>query len=401
MFASPYADQDEERTQVGCTPPRVADGAARILVPDSDNDDSLGLPLSQEQPSNVYVPAARAFSKRAARCAAALLEHHDAATASSPSSPAHKQKCIQQLGRLGGAYRSLAHGKAVTIWVRYQDLNARVIRETEAFFEEHMADYLAHPHVTRKNGAPSAALKTIFSCSVQGNPPEALVGCRAPLLSSASPTYPTHATPHSGDALGEDTTHPPAGYAISRGEQCALSLLLMEDTPEEKQASSPLPTFSGLHTSKRGSPRVGLSESLRDSTSHSSFLSDTHATVPFWVYEDDSDDSVRSPPSPAAHRGGGASAAKRFRKRGRSDTTGAWPQYSKGQRGETCTARALVFDDELSSLSSPQNAATREEKVLAHRDLSALASMSATLIELQNQRAQWDMLRQQSLFTPF
>ncbi|CAG9568920.1 hypothetical protein LMJF_06_1200 [Leishmania major strain Friedlin] len=394
MSAYPYVGPEDRNTQVQCTPPRQAGDAARILVPDSDNDDSLGLPISQESSPSVCVPAARTFSKRAARCAEALLQRHDAA-----ASAVHKHRCMQQLGRLGGAYRALAHGQPVTIWVRYQDLNARVIRETEAFFEGHMADHLAHPHVTRKNGVLAAAPKAAFGFNPQRRLPEGSLGCRAPLPSSPSPAHAAHAMLSSDGAVEAHACPPQAGYSLSRGEQCALSLLFIEDTVDPNYTSSPLPTFTAHYTSDDRSQRMGLSESLCDTWSHGSYLSDTHATMPFWMYGEDAD-SVRCSPTPAAHRGDSPSAARQHRKRGRGDTTGAEPQHLKGRRGERCTARALAFD-ELSASSSSQHATPREESTTARGGTPVAPSLSATVIELQNQRVQCDLLRRQSLFSLF
>ncbi|CBZ31707.1 hypothetical protein, unknown function [Leishmania donovani] len=392
MFAYPYGDPDDQNAQVECTLLRQAGDGARILVPDSDNEDSLGLPISQESSPSVCVPAARAFSKRAARCAAALLQRHDAT-----ASAVHKHKCMQQLGRLGGAYRSLAHGQPFTIWVRYQDLNARVIRETEAFFEGHMADHLAHPHVTRKNGVLAAAPKAAFGFNPQRRSPEASLGCRAPLPSSPSPAHAAHAMLSSNGVVEAHASPPQTGYFLSRGEQCAFSLLFMEDTVDPNYTSSPLPTFPTHHTSDDRSQRMGLSESLCNALSHGSCLSDTHAAMPFWMYGEDAD-SVRCSPAPAAHRGDSPRAARQHCKRGRGDTTGAEPQHLKGRRGELGTARALVFD-ELSTSSSSQHTTPREESATARRGTPAPPSLSATVIELQNQRVQWDLLRRQSLFS--
>ncbi|CBZ23602.1 hypothetical protein, unknown function [Leishmania mexicana MHOM/GT/2001/U1103] len=394
MFAYPYVDPDDPNAQAECTPPRPAGGAARILIPDSDNDDSLGLPISGESSPSARAPAVRTFSKRAARCAAALLQRHDAAP-----SVVHKHKCLQQIGRLGGAYGSLAHGQPFTIWMRYQHLNARVIRETEAFFGGHMADHLAHPHVTPKNGVLTAAPKAAFGCNPQRRSPEATLGCRTPLPSSPSPAHAAHAMLNSCGAVDVHAFPPQTGYSLSRGEQCAISLLLMDDTADANCTSSPLPTFTAHHTSDDGSRRMGLSESLCDRLSHESCLADTSAAMPFWMY-DEGADSVRCSPTPAAHHGDSPSAARRHRKRGRGDTIGTEPQHPKGRRGEMCTARALVFD-ELSRSSSSQQTTPREESTTARRDKLVPPSLSATVIELQNQRVQWDLLRRQSLFSPF
>ncbi|KAG5486774.1 hypothetical protein LSCM1_08030 [Leishmania martiniquensis] len=393
MFVRPYVDHGEEHAQVECIPPREKGGTTRILVPDSDNDDSLGPPISQESPSSAGAPAARAFSKRAARCAAALLRRHGAA-----SSPVQKQKCMQQLGRLGGPYRSLSRGQHFAIWLRCGDLNARVIRETEAFFEGRMAERIAHPHITRANGALNAAPKAAFDVRSQRRSPEAPLGCRAPLPSCASPTPAVPLTSHRSGPVDADATPPQAGYSLSRGEQCALSLLLMEDTGgAPSYTSSPLPTYAAHGTSGSGHRDMGLSESLCDSLSHGICLPEIRATVPFWVYGDDIE-SVHSSPSPAAHQSESSSAAQRHAKRSRSDTNESGTQHLKGRRGEGCTARELIFHD-LSTPSSPPKTAPGAEQTATRCGASMRASLSATVIELQNQRLQWDVLRQQSLFT--
>ncbi|KAG5507524.1 hypothetical protein JIQ42_07822 [Leishmania sp. Namibia] len=393
MFISPYAGHDEEHAQIECTPPRGNGSAARILVPDSDTDDSLGLPISKVSPSSISTPAARAFSKRAARCAAALLSRHDAA-----ASAVHQQKCMHQLGRLGGAYRSLAQGQPCTIWVRCHDLNARVIRETEAFFEGRMTDRLAHPHVTRENRVLEAAPKAAFDVHSQRRSPEASLGCRAPLPSCTQPTQAARSMPNGSSAVDVEATPPQTGYSLSRGEQSALSLLCMEDTAGAKYMPSPLPTFAAHSTSDGGSWRMSLSESLCDRLSHRSCPAETHVTMPLWMYGEDAG-SVHSSLSPAAHQCDSSSAAQRHFKRGRSDTNDSGPQHLKGRRGEVCTARELVFDDRSTS-SSSQKATPREETAAARWGTSVPPSLSATVIALQNQRVQWDLLRQQSLFSP-
>nr|CAJ2467322.1 unnamed protein product [Leishmania braziliensis] len=394
MFACPYADRDEEDAQVECTPPHQAGGVGHVLVPDSDNDDSLGLPVSPVPSSSGCVPAVRAFSKRAARCAAALLQRHDTAT-----SVVHKRRCVQQLGRLGGTYRSLAHGQTLTVWTHHQDLNIRAIHETDAFFEGHMEDHLAHPHVTRKNRVLRAARKAAFGSSPQRHSPAASFGCRASLPSSLPPTHAARATSHSDSAVGADVAPLQTGYRLSRAEQCALSLLFMDDAADAKYTSSPLQTFGAHHTSDDGSQHMDLSESLCDALSHGSCPADTHATMSLWVYGEDSD-SLHSSPSPAAHYGDSPSAVPQHRKRDRGDTTWTGLQPLKGRRGAVCATRILGFD-ELSMSSSSQSAIPLEEKSVARRDTPVPASLSATVIELQNQRVQWNLLRQQSLFGPF
>ncbi|GET85983.1 hypothetical protein, unknown function [Leishmania tarentolae] len=393
MFACPYIDHDDQSTHVECIPPRHPGNAARILVPDSDNDDSLGLPISQESSPSICVPAARSFSKRAARCAEALLQCHDDA-----ASALEKKRCMQQLGRLGGAYCSLAYGQRVTIWVRYQDLNARVIRETEAFFEGRMADHLAHPHVTRNNGILTAAPKAAFSYHPQRLSPDASFGCRAPLPSSPSPAHAAHVTLSSGGAVDAHATPPQTGYSLTKGEQCALSLLTMGDTTDASYTSSPLPMFTVHHSSDDGSQRMGLSESLCDTLSHGSCLADTHEAMPLWMYGEDSD-SVQCSPAPAAHHRDSPSAACRHRKRSRVDTTGIDPHHLK-ERTEMCSAKALLFD-EPDTPSPSQSTSPREGGATARHDTLVTPSLSATVIELQNQRVQWDLLRRQSLFSPF
>ncbi|KAK7201414.1 hypothetical protein NESM_000203900 [Novymonas esmeraldas] len=344
MFTCPYTDGDATPSAVTpASPPHSTTATApRVVVFDSDTEDSLGSapPCSPPQvpPSRTAVPATRAFSKRAARCAAAVLGRSD----TSPSA-AQREHCRAQLGSLGGAYGALARGAPFTIWVRYHELCARAIHETEVFFAGRLADRVADPRITRASGALAAGWKGSLSASALRDSPAASIGCRTPLPTSASPDR--RGSRGTSDAVGGGSSS-----GATRSEQCALSLLLMDDAASPHSLPGTVCTLAAHHASP-----------------YHTFDAHGHAALPSWAYGDG--DSTHSCPSPAAHHGESPCAAPPRRKRAR----------------DCHAARALDFDERSPSPPAPHRA-------------PAPQSLSATVLAQHNRRVHEHLLRRQSLF---
>lgn len=339
MFSSPYDEEDATAQIHGVDEIEEAKPEKRgpcLLVPDSDNDDSLGLPPFPHGTQPAQPP--RAFSKRAARCAGQLLHHSDAS-----ASAEQRARCTQQLRRLGGAYTALSQGQSPTLWLRYSDLNARVISETETYFEGQAKERLQTPHTSRANAPVKPAVRLSGTNTASAR---ALCGVRAPLASSRR---------------HEDA------FTLSRGEQFALSLLSMEEGTDGDTTSHALPTYV-LHRDDHGAiRRTSLPDATLGLARGVSAASSPH---PSWVYEEAEEGQCSTHRSPsAAHtmESPGAAPASRKRSRtGEEDVATSSPRCSMSP----------------STLSTPR-------------------SLSATVIEEQNQRVQWHLLRHQSLFSPF
>lgn len=393
MFACPYVDEVDSRARRRASPPPPATG--RVLVADSDTDDSLGLPPppphTSGSTSTAY--ATRAFSKRAAHCAGALLERHDVA-----ATPARQLRCMEQLSRLGGAYRPLARGQPCTLWVRYDDFNARLIRETEAFFEGRMDERLAAPHLSRRYGTLTAPSKVAYGST--GEKPHrsrcASLGCRMPLPTSpAARTCGSVPAVDADSAFAADAVATEPAYALSRGEQCALSMLQLEE------ATTPSPTPRSLVLRGAATPASSpCGASLSYTTTPPLRIP---LASPFWLYGDDADSQLTSPsPAAAHHSQRPTSAARPRRKRTRGE---AVPPATRCHAVKPTVARALRFEaDAASSCSSSQGTAPPDSVVGElpsgpPREAPAPVSLSATVIEQQNRRVQWDLMRHQSPFS--
>jgi hypothetical protein len=389
MFATPYEENDAIPDSLH------GDGSAnlRVLVPDSDNDDSLGFqPTTQmcgATPTTTTIPP-RAFSKRAAKCAAALLQQHE-----TTSCAARKERCMQQLRRLGGAYRPLGQGQSPVVWVRYADLNARVIRETEAYFDGRLNDRLATPQVSRRNGSLRASTKSAvqFSNAATQRVP---CGIRTPLPCASE--------------RGPSPADGPDKFALSRGEQCALSLLSEDNGDLATKNRQSTPTYL-LRKDEHGVlqrvsvPSSALSVDGFGGGGGAAIIPGAFTPLQHcWVYGEDDDglSSIQTSPS-AAHstESPGAAVAPRKRSRTADGVTArrsAPPTVSAAVRrlsfeGDCCESlsRCSVDDDEV----SVQNCSGVSSVVGTPK------SLSATIIERQNHRMQWSLLRQQSLFSPF
>lgn len=378
----------------------------RVLVPDSDNDDSLGVPPT---PSSTPSARPRAFSKRAAKCAAELLKQHDKS-----SSMDHRDRCMQQLRRLGGAYLPLGQGHTPTVWVQNADLNARVIRETEAYFDGHLSDRLRTPQVTRGNGALRASTKA----AVQLSPHERsqLCGARHPLPGVAAATCGTVSPmPESPPEERAD------GFVLSRGEQFALSLLTMEDGGDVETTQQLMPTYLLRKDAQGKLQRVSLSSAaLQVQHGNAALWADTPRVMSpmqhCWVYDDNDDDreeglsSVQTSPS-AAQSSESPGAATLPRKRSRA-TESASPlkRLRSTNIASSLATRRLSFDREetRSSLARASLAGDDQDDAFSLQSFSVASSsfpapksLSATVIEQQNYRVQQSLLWQQSLFSPF
>ncbi|KPA83758.1 hypothetical protein ABB37_01991 [Leptomonas pyrrhocoris] len=395
MFANIY-DEEDSTTQRFAAP--VKEGAdadrpagPRILVPDSDSDDSLGLvPLRSQTPTTAAAPVPRAFSKRASACAAELLRQHQKA-----ASAVQRDNCMQQLRRLGGAYRPLGQGLAPTVWVRYADLNARVIQETETYFNGRLSDRSATPHVSRRNGSLSASTKPTVHVSNGAAAHELPCGVRSPLPFAVPKPTRTEV------------------FTLSRGEQFALSLLSMEDGNDIEATRQPMPTYLLRKDANGELQRVSIASTAPSCSLGNTFgasVAPPYATTPLrhcWAYDDVEDglSSAQTSPS-AAHSTGSPAALSGSRKRNRDAEYAT--SLKRVRVASSAAACRLSFNASRSDSRSRSNERNDVEEDASVRSFSvdsssfsAPKSLSATVIERQNHRVQWSLLRQQSLFSPF
>ncbi|KPI85376.1 hypothetical protein ABL78_5557 [Leptomonas seymouri] len=393
MFAGIYEEEDTT-----ARPFEVAVGESEhvkqpagpcVLVPDSDNDDSLGLPPPSTASNAATTPVPRVFSKRLAKCAAGLLQQHRNA-----SSTAAREQCMRQLRRLGGAYRPLGQGQTPTVWVCYAQLNARAILETEAYFGGQLSDRVASPHVSRRNGSLSATTKHVVQLSTGAAAHGQPCGVRSPLPSAVPQT------------AGRDD------FALSRGEQLALSLLSMEDGDGVETTHQPMLTCVLRKDAHGELQRVCIpSPAPNPNTGHviSGSPASPHTMTPLhrcWAYDDEENglSSVHTSPS-AAHstESPGAVSSQRKRCRAAEDTVAAKSVLLRFPGA----ARRLSFGDDRSCSSSraterdPEGEVSVKSCSVVPPNSSNPKSLSATVIEHQNHRVQWSLLRQQSLFSPF
>lgn len=408
MFGNTYHEEDGSKAaqafETAVTKGDVGPLGPRILVADSDNDDSLGVPPPPSPPSCAAAVAALppAFSKRATKCAAELLKRQQHA-----SSAAQKRRCMQQLCRLGGAYRSLGQGQAPTVWVRYADLNAQVIRETEAYFDGRLHDRFASPHISRRNGSLSAPMKPAMQLGAQTTAGNVSSGDRSPIPRFVF-SAPLVAPEETADAGSE-------GFTLSRGEQFALSLLSMEDGGDLAATTQPMPTYLLRKDASTLQQHVNIPSSAVMVKSGDAIAGgfSGHGTPLHncWVYDETENglSSVQTSPS-AAHSSESSAAASPPCKRRRTVEVLAADKRvrsaASSTRAPTTAARRLPFDNDVIGRSGSCSRSSVDDDEVSTPSFSATASsiyiprsLSATVIERQNHRVQWSLLRQQSMFS--
>lgn len=406
MWAELSAGERELRSQLHRETPRDPSAPRDILVSDSDNEDSLGFSLL-EAPSNCSARAVEApvlpkppqqrhrriFSKRASTCAAALLQ-----SCLTASTTQEKKQQMRQVAALGGAYKQLASGSPFTIWMRYADLSAHAIAETESFLQASAPQGEERRCTAR---CKATIVQQGSDAPIHGG---LTLGFRTPLPSSSHESGTDRTTPATPATLGADQGNreqpipEPPSFSLSAGEQFALSLLSLgdSDTPNQENDESDAPTYICLRRDDGSSQRTRVEGEISSLTSQS--LHPDSRLAPQFIYDEEA--SQRATPTTQRYAVAAAGG-------GDSPVSAAVP----GEKRHRDIGRSSCRSVEEAEVMLSRKLATLSSTGIAEGEIDAsgrsfwnsppLPSLSASLIHAQNGRTQHYLLRQQSLLLPY